>query len=251
MIHLKTGKAIDAMRKAGQIAAEARALAGQMVTPGIKTIEIDRKIQRFIEASGAYPAFLGYHGFPASACISVNEAVIHGIPGEYALQNGDIVSIDIGTKIDGYYGDCAATFVAGTASAEDLALVQATEQSFYEGLQFCREGYRISDVSHAIQSYVEQFGYGVVRDYIGHGIGAALHESPEVPNFGPPGRGPRLKAGMTIAIEPMVTGKGFGVTVLADGWTVQTTDGSRAAHYENTVLITDGAPEILTVIGRS
>ena len=234
------------MRRAAQLADRARRLAGEMVAPGVTTGEIDREVQRLIEAAGAKPAFLGYRGYPASVCISVNEAVIHGIPGGRKILPGDIVSIDVGTLFDGFYGDCAATFAAGDVPAQTQKLIDVTRQSFYEGLAFCREGYRISDVSHAIQAYAEGHGFSVVRDFIGHGIGKALHESPEVPNYGAPGRGVRLRAGMTLAIEPMVNAGGLAVRVLEDGWTVVTADGSNSAHYENTVLITDGEPEILT-----
>jgi len=217
-----------------------------MVEPGVKTQEIDREVRLLIERDGGRPAFLGYNGFPGSACISINEEVIHGVPGSRVIQAGDIVSVDVGAVFDGFYGDCAASFIAGVASQEAQSLVDVTRQSFYEGLRFCREGYRISDVSHAIQSYAEGHGCSVVRDFIGHGIGRALHEAPEVPNFGKPGRGVRLEAGMTLAIEPMINAGAFGVKILDDGWTVVTRDGSLSAHYENTVLITKEEPEILT-----
>ena len=234
------------MRLACQLTARARALAGALIAPGVTTALIDKEVHHLIEAEGASPAFLGYRGFPGSVCISINEEVIHGIPGGRVICAGDIVSVDVGVLFEGFYGDCAATFAVGETAPENAQLIEVTRQSFYEGLRFCREGYRLSDVSHAIGSYVEGHGLSVVRDFVGHGIGKALHESPEVPNYGEPGRGPRLRAGMTLAIEPMVNAGGPDVLILEDGWTVVTKDGSNSAHYENTVLITDGEPEILT-----
>ena len=246
MIHLKSEREREAMRLASQLAGRARRLAGEMVVPGVTTAEIDREIRRLIEKDGAKLAFLGYRGFPNSACISVNEQLIHGIPGGRQILPGDIVSVDVGVLFGGFYGDCAATFGAGVLAPEAEQLIAVTRQSFFEGLSFCREGYRLSDVSHAIGAYIERHGFSVVRDYVGHGIGKALHESPEVPNYGQPGRGVRLRAGMTLAIEPMVNAGGPAVRVLEDGWTVVTADGSLSAHYENTVLITDGGPDILS-----
>jgi len=247
MIQLKSQREIAAMREVCALTDRARRLAGEMVSPGVRTAEIDREVQRLIELDGATPAFLGYRGFPGSVCISINEQVIHGIPGGREIAAGDIVSVDVGVLQGGFYGDCAATFPAGEVMPDAAKLIEVTRQSFYEGLVFCREGYRISDVSHAIQTYAERHGFSVVRDFVGHGIGKELHESPEVPNFGQPGRGPRLKAGMTLAIEPMINQGGSEVLILDDGWTVVTADSSLSAHYENTVLITDGEPEILTV----
>ena len=235
------------MRRACKITAAARALAGDMVRPGVTTREIDKAVHDFIVAQGAKPSFLGYGGFPASTCISVNDVVIHGIPDGYKLQEGDIVSVDVGACWKGFHGDCAATFACGRISPTAEKLISVTKQSFFEGLKFARKGYRISDISHAVQSCVEENGFSVVRTYVGHGIGEQLHEEPQVPNFGSPGRGPRLIKGMTLAIEPMVNEGDYEVHVLRDKWTVVTTDGSLAAHYENTVLITDGEPEILTV----
>ena len=235
------------MRKACKITAAARALAGEMVKPGITTGAIDKAVHDFIVAQGAKPSFLGYRGFPASTCISVNNTVIHGIPGGYKLKDGDIVSIDVGAYYQGFHGDCAATFPCGTISAEAQRLIDVTKQSFFEGIAFARRGYRVSDISHAIGAHVESNGFSVVRAFVGHGVGAQLHEEPEVPNYGNPGRGPRLVPGMTLAIEPMVNQGFYDVRVLKDGWTVVTTDGKLSAHYENTVLITDGEPEILTV----
>ena len=235
------------MRQACRITAAARALAGDMVRPGVTTKEIDKAVHDFIVAQGAKPSFLGYGGFPASTCISVNDVVIHGIPDGYKLQDGDIVSIDVGACWKGFHGDCAATFACGRISPTAEKLISVTKQSFFEGLKFARKGYRVSDISHAVQSYVEENGFSVVRAFVGHGVGAELHEEPQVPNFGSPGRGPRLIKGMTLAIEPMVNEGDYEVHVLQDKWTTVTTDGSLAAHYENTVLITDGEPEILTV----
>ena len=247
MIALKNARELSAMRQACKITAAARALAGEMVRPGVSTKQIDRAVHDFIVAQGAKPSFLGYHGYPASVCISVNDTVIHGIPGGYTLRDGDIVSIDVGAYYQGFHGDCAATFPCGTVSAEAMRLIEVTKQSFFEGIRFARPGRRVSDISHAIQTYVESNGFSIVRTFVGHGVGTQLHEEPEVPNFGNPGRGPRLLKGMTLAIEPMVNAGVHDVRVLKDGWTVKTNDGKLSAHYENTVLITDGEPEILTV----
>ena len=247
MITIKNERELMLMRQACKITAAARALAGEMVRPGVSTKQIDKAVHDFIVSQGAKPSFLNYNGYPASACISVNKTVIHGIPGEYVLAEGDIVSIDVGAFYKGYHGDCAATFACGTISAEAERLIKVTEQSFYEGIRFATRGHRVSDISHAIQTYVESNGFSVVRSFVGHGVGAQLHEEPEVPNFGAPGRGPRLLPGMTLAIEPMVNAGVPDVRILKDGWTVVTTDGKLSAHYENTVLITDGEPEILTV----
>ncbi len=248
MISLKTGRNVEAMRRAGRITAAARALAGEMVKPGASTKAIDKAVHDFIVSQGAKPSFLGYQGYPASICISINDQVIHGIPGGRKIREGDIVSVDVGAFIDGYHGDCAATYVAGEASAEDKRLIQVTRESFFEGLRFARVGYRVSDISHAIQAYVEAHGFSVVREFVGHGIGTQMHEEPEVPNFGKPARGPRLMPGMTLAVEPMVNLGVAAVRVLSDGWTVVTEDGKPSAHYENTILITNGDPEILTPI---
>ena len=247
MIPIKNEREISMMRRACKITAAARALAGDMVRPGVTTKEIDKAVHDFIVSQGATPSFLNYSGYPASTCISVNQTVIHGIPDERVLKEGDIVSIDVGAYIGGFHGDCAATFACGEISPEAQKLIDVTKQSFFEGIKFARQGCRVSDIGSAVQTYVEANGFSVVRDFIGHGVGANLHESPEVPNFGRPGRGPRLIKGMTLAIEPMVNAGAYGVRILPDGWTTVTTDGSLSAHYENTVLITDGEPEILTV----
>ena len=234
------------MRQAGRITAAARTLAREMVSPGVTTAEIDREVRRFIEKSGATPTFLGYGGFPASVCLSINDEVIHGIPGHRAIKEGDIVSVDVGATWKGYVGDCAGTFVAGACTEAAKNLIAVTRQSFFEGIRQARAGNRIGDISHAVQTYVEEHGCSVVREYVGHGVGSQMHEAPEVPNFGKPGRGPTLVKGMTIAVEPMVNAGTWQVKVLSDGWTVKTVDGSLSAHYENTIHITDGEPEILT-----
>ena len=249
MIRVKTPKEIDLMRTAGEITAAARALAGKMVAPGVTTLEIDKAVHDYIVSRGAYPTFLGYGGYPASVCISINDVVIHGIPDRRVIQEGDIVSIDVGATKDGYVGDCAATFAAGKISQEAERLIRVTEQSFWEGMKYARAGCRVSDIGHAVQEYVEANGFSVVRDYVGHGVGAKMHEDPEVPNYGRPGHGPRLVKGMTIAVEPMVCAGDYAVHVLSDGWTVKTLDGSLAAHYENSIVITDSEPIILTRTG--
>ncbi|NLB29948.1 MAG: type I methionyl aminopeptidase [Clostridiales bacterium] len=250
MIKLKSPMEIELMRRAGKITAAARALAGQMVTAGVTTLEIDSAVKNYIVSEGARPAFLGYNGFPNSVCISVNEQVIHGIPGKRMLCDGDVVSVDVGAVKDGFVGDCAATFIVGAGSADSKKLVEVTRQSFFEGIKFAKTGFRVSDISRAIQQYAEANGFSVVREYVGHGIGSKMHEPPEVPNYVETPRrrpDPRLIAGMTLAIEPMINAGGAKIRVLADGWTVVTSDGKNSAHYENTVLITQGEPEILTV----
>ncbi len=246
MIFVKSAREIDAMRRAGAITGQALEAAQRLIAPGVTTRQIDNAVRKTIEASGAVPAFLGYNGFPAAACISLNEEVIHGIPGSRALREGDIVSIDVGAVWNGFYGDAAATFPVGAVSEEAARLIAVTRACFYKALPLVREGRRVSDISHAVQTYAESEGCSVVRDFTGHGLGANLHEEPEVPNFGEPGRGARLLRGMTIAIEPMINLGAFGVKVRQDGWTVVTLDGKLSAHYEHSVLVTDGEPELLT-----
>lgn len=247
MITLKSSHEIQLMRQAGKITAAARALAGAMVAPGVTTREIDKEVKRFIRSKGAEPSFLGYNGYPASVCISVNDEVIHGIPGHRVLKEGDIVSIDVGAYKDGYHGDCARTYPCGQISEEARRLIEVTRQSFFEGIRYAREGYRLPDLSGAIQRYVEAKGFSVVREYVGHGIGTRMHEAPEVPNYVEPKAGrPRFLRGMTVAVEPMVNAGRAGVLVMPDGWTVKTADGRLSAHYENSILITDGEPELLT-----
>ena len=247
MIIIKNENQLAAMRQACRITAAARALAGEMVRPGVSTKQIDKAVHDYIVSQGAKPSFLGYNGFPASTCISVNSAVVHGIPGGYVLREGDIVTVDVGAYYKGFHGDCADTFPCGTVSAEAEKLIRVTRQSFFEGMRFATRGHRVSDISHAIQTYVESNGFSVVRSFVGHGVGAQLHEEPEVPNFGAAGHGPRLLPGMTLAVEPMVNAGTWDVRVLKDGWTAVTADGKLSAQYENTVCITDGEPEILTV----
>ena len=247
MITIKSAREVELMRRAGKITAAARALAGEMVKPGVTTQEIDRAVCRFIRSQGAEPSFLNYNGYPASVCISVNDEVIHGIPGKRVLREGDIVSVDVGAYIGGYHGDCAATYACGKFSEEAQRLIDVTRQSFFEGIKYAREGGRLSDVSHAIEEYVEGNGFSVVREYVGHGIGRNMHEGPEVPNFGIAGHGPKLLRGMTLAVEPMVNAGTAAIRQMPDGWTVKTRDGKYAAHYENTILITSDEPELLTV----
>ena len=247
MICVKTERELEIMRRACKITAAARALAGEMVRPGVTTGEIDKAVHDFIVSQGAKPSFLHYQGYPGSACISVNEVVIHGIPGNRVLREGDIVSVDVGACWQGFHGDCAATFACGNISQEAQRLIDVTKQSFFEGIRYARPGYRVSDISHAVQTYVEANGFSVVRAFVGHGVGEHLHEEPSVPNYGAPGKGPRLVKNMTIAVEPMVNMGSYEVRVLRDGWTTVTADGKLAAHYENSILITDGEAEILTV----
>ncbi|CDD01785.1 methionine aminopeptidase [Ruminococcus sp. CAG:382] len=247
MIIIKTDTEIQKMRDAGRITALARQLAGEHVREGVTTKFIDRKVKEFIVSHGAKPSFLGLYGFPASACISVNEEVIHGIPSdERVLKYGDIVSVDVGAFYKGYHGDCAATFVVGDTDDESKRLIEVTRQSFFEGIKFAVDGNRVGDISAAVQAYVEKNGFSVVRDFVGHGVGKDLHENPDVPNYGKPGRGPRLQTGMTIAVEPMVNAGTWRVKTLSNDWTVVTIDGKRSAHYENTIAITENGVEILT-----
>ena len=246
MITLKSPHEIELMRRAGKITAAARAYAQGLVRPGVTTQEIDSAVEHFIRKQGAVPSFLHYNGYPASVCVSVNDEIIHGIPGKRVLQEGDIVSVDVGAFIGGFHGDCAGTYPCGQVSDEALRLIRVTQQSFFEGMKYAREGYRLSDISAAVQAYVEANGFSVVREYVGHGVGRQMHEAPEVPNYGKPGHGPRLLRGMTIAVEPMVNAGTAAIRQMPDGWTVRTADGKNAAHYENTVLITAGEPELLT-----
>ena len=235
------------MKIAGRITAEALLVAKELVRPGISTKEIDTKIRRYIEKCGAAPSFLGYNGFPGSACISVNSEVIHGIPSERkVLKEGDIVKIDVGARYRGYNGDSARTYPVGKVSDEAMRLILVTERSFYEAMRFAKAGYRIGDIGQAIENFVISNGFGIVREYTGHGVGAELHEDPMIPNYGKSGRGVRLYPGMTLAIEPMVNAGAEGVKTLKDGWTVVTSDGKLSAHYENSIAITEGEPLILT-----
>ena len=247
MIVLKSAREIDIMRKACQISAEALRLAGEAVKEGVSTYEIDQIAYNYIKKQGAEPNFLHYNGYPATACISINDEIIHGIPSKNRiLHRGDIVSIDLGARIDGYNGDNAATFAVGEISDEAKRLCQTTEESLYKGIEKALAGGRLGDIGYAVQSYCEDRGFSVVREYTGHGVGTHLHEDPSVPNYGTPGRGVRLLPGMTIAIEPMITLGSAAIKVMPDGWTVKTRDGSIAAHYEHTVAITSSGPVILT-----
>lgn len=247
MIVLKTSREIAAMREAGRIAGRALALAGQMVAPGVSTYDIDRETERFIRSCGAIPSFKNYQGYPATACISVNDQVIHGIPSRHRIiQAGDIVSIDLGAFFQGYHGDTAATFAAGEISPDAQRLIDVTRECLFEGIQMAQPGNRIGDISHAVQTHAEAAGFSVVRDFVGHGVGTKLHEAPEVPNYGESGHGLRLMAGMTIAIEPMINLGKCGVRVLPDGWTTVTVDGSISAHFEHTVAITFDGPVLMT-----
>lgn len=249
MVVLKTRREIELMREAGRIAATALKVAGEAVRPGVSTLEIDTIARKYIESQGARPNFLGLYGFPATACISINNEVIHGIPSkDRILKDGDIVSIDLGAEKNGYHGDNAATFAVGEISDEAKRLIDTTRESLYVGLKQAVAGNRIGDISNAVQMYCEERGYGVVRDFVGHGIGKELHEDPSVPNFGTPGRGVRLLPGMTIAVEPMINQGTWEVNQLSDGWTIVTKDGKLAAHFEHTIAITkDGECMILTL----
>lgn len=246
MINIKTQKDIEQMRKACRITAGALKFAGEQIRPGITTAELDRKIRSYIEQNGAKPSFLNYNGFPGSACLSINEEVIHGIPGGRILNEGDIVKVDVGAYYLGFHGDCANTFPVGDISDEAARLIEVTRQSFFEGIKNVKDGSRVGDIGSGVQTFVEMNGFSVVRDYIGHGVGEHLHEEPDVPNYGRAGHGPRLYKGMTVAIEPMVCQGNYKVRSLDDGWTVVTCDGKLSAHYENTVVITDTGVEILT-----
>jgi methionyl aminopeptidase len=251
MIHLKNSAQISAMKDAGRITGEALLVARDMVRPGISTYEIDEAIRRYIEKCGAKPAFLGYGGFPASACISINDEVIHGIPSKNRiLKDGDIVKIDTGATYRGYVGDSARTIPVGNVSDTAKKLIEVTRNSFWAGVEALQVGNRLGDVGSAIDTVVSQNGFSTVRRYVGHGIGTAMHESPDVPNYGTPGRGIRLCAGMTLAIEPMVNVGSFEVKELSDGWTVKTLDGQLSAHYENTVALTSEGVLILTEVEK-
>ena len=248
MIELKTAEEIERMRKAGRVVGRLLAFLAERVGPGMKTKELDEAAARFLRSSGAEPAFLGYRGFPATVCVSVNEEVVHGIPGERRIQEGDVVSIDAGAKIDGFYADAAITVGVGSLTSDAKRLIEVTKRSLDRAIASTTPRNRLSDISCAVQETVEGAGFSVVRDFVGHGIGRAMHEDPPIPNYGPPHRGPRLQSGMVLAIEPMVTMGGWVVEVLADGWTAVTKDRSWAAHFEHTIAITNDGPEILTQV---
>lgn len=247
MISLKSPEQLRLMREAGKLTAEALVYAEEVLAEGMSTFELDQHIRQFIERHGGKPTFLGYGGFPGSACISLNEEVIHGIPSrKRIIRAGDLVKVDVGVTYRGYIGDSARTFAVGTVSAEAKRLIEATKDAFYRGMQAAVAGNRIGDIGYAVDCRAQADGFSVVRKYVGHGVGAELHEEPEVPNYGTPGRGTRLYPGMTLAIEPMVNAGKPDVRVLSDDWTVVTSDGSLSAHYENTIVITDNGPMILT-----
>ncbi len=246
MIIIKSSDEIARMRKPNRIVAELLDYLEGLIRPGISTKELDTRAETFIVKRGGRPAFKGYHGFPATICASVNEEVVHGIPGKRRLKEGDIVGIDLGVILDGFYGDAAKTFAVGKIDRQAQRLMKVTEESLYKGIEQAVPGNRLYDISHAVQTHAERAGFSVVRDFVGHGIGRELHEEPQVPNYGPPHQGPKLEAGMTIAIEPMINEGTWQVKVLKDGWTVVTADGKRSAHFEHTIAITENGPEILT-----
>ena len=248
MIKLKNPEQLEKMRVAGRITAQALMVAQELIKPGVTPLAVDKAIRQFIEKEGAKPSFLGYGGFPASACISINDEVIHGIPNDKPFRDGDLVKVDVGAYIGGFHGDSARTFFCGNVSDEAKELEEVTRLSFFAGMEKAVVGNRLGDISAAVQEVVEKAGFSVVRDFVGHGIGSDLHEDPEVPNFGRAGRGVRLSAGMVIALEPMVNVGDYRVGVLDNDWTVVTVDGSLSAHYENTIVITENGPEILTKI---
>lgn len=248
MIIIKSDQEIDIMRESGKVTAHILKELENFIKPGISTLDIDQFVEKTILSNNMIPSFKGYNGFPASACVSINNEVVHGIPDAARfLKEGDIVSVDVGCTYKGYISDAARTYPVGAISPEAQKLIDATRDSFFEGLKFCRPGYRLSDISHAIQQKAESEGFSVIRDFVGHGVGRAMHEEPQIPNYGKPGRGPRLARGMVFAIEPMINQGTFEVDVLADNWTVVTLDGKLSAHYENTVVITDDEPELITL----
>lgn len=248
MIIIKSAQEIEMMRESGKVTGKILRELEDFIKPGISTMDIDKFVEDTIRANGMTPSFKGYGGFPGSACVSINEEVVHGIPDkDRILKEGDIVSVDVGSIYKGYHSDAARTYGVGKISPTAQHIIDAAKDSFFEGLKFCKPGCRLSDVSHAIQEKVESEGFGVIRDFVGHGVGADLHEDPQIPNFGKAGRGPRLSKGMVLAIEPMITEGTYEVEVLLNDWTVVTLDGKLSAHYENTVVITDGEPELLTL----
>lgn len=249
MIHLKSPEEVEIMDRANRIVHKVLQRVSSEVAPGVALRELDAVAESTTKSLGGKPAFKGYHGYPASICLSVNDEVVHGIPGERKLQEGDIVSVDFGVVLDGYYGDAACTLPVGQVNEGSRKLMEVTRESLLKGIERARVGERVSDVSHAVQTWAEGHGFSVVRDYVGHGIGRALHEEPQVPNFGTPGLGPKLRAGMVLAIEPMVNEGGPEVTVDPDGWTVRTRDGKRSAHFEYSVALTESGPRVLGVEG--
>lgn len=249
MIELKTDREIEIIRNNGRLLAQTLKLVEDNVRPGIRTGELNQLAEDFIRGQGAFPAFKGYRGFPSSICVSINEEVVHGIPGERMIQEGEIVSVDIGVLKNGYYADGAGTFGVGQISEEARRLIRITRQALLDSFKYVSAGRHLSDVSHAIQLFVEENGFSVVRDLVGHGIGKRMHEDPQIPNFGPPGQGVVLKKGMVLAIEPMVNAGSYEIDTRDDRWTVVTRDGSLSAHFEHTVAVTDNGAEILTSDG--
>ncbi len=248
MIIIKSEEEIDLMRTSGKVTAYILKELENFIKPGMSTADIDRFVEETIVGNGMIPTFKGYGGFPACACVSVNEEVVHGIPSKKRIiREGDIVSVDVGATYKGYVSDAARTYAVGSISEEAQRLIDVTRDSFFEGLKYCKVGYRLSDISHAIQKRAEGAGFSVIRDFVGHGVGQNMHEEPQIPNYGRPGRGPRLTPGMVFAIEPMICEGDYDVETLSNNWTVVTLDGKLAAHYENTVVITDGEPELLTL----
>lgn len=248
MIIIKSGQEIELMRRAGKVCGDILKELRDIIKPGISTMEIDRFVEKTVKANGMKASEKGYCGYPASVCVSINEEVVHGIPSKKRiLREGDIVSVDLVVEYKGYMADAARTYAVGEISPEARHLIETAEKAFFDGIAFAKEGYRLSDISNAIQKTVEGEGFGVIRDFVGHGIGSDMHEDPQIPNYGKPGKGPRLQRGMTLAIEPMITQGSYEVDVLQDNWTAVTIDGGLAAHYENTVVITDGEPQLLTL----
>src|SRR3954470_16614304 len=251
MIIGKSQKEIDKMRASGQLVGRVLQHLRGMVAPGISTLEVDRAAEKMIRDAGAYPTFKGYNGFPFSICASVNEQVVHGFPSQYELKEGDIFSIDVGATLDGFVGDTATTVPVGKVSEDRLQLLRVTEESLRLAIEQCRAGNHLGDIGFAVQSYAEAHGYSIVRDYVGHGIGRRMHEDPQIPNYGKPGKGPKIKKGYVFALEPMVNMGSLHTKTLADGWTVVTVDGQPSAHFEHTVAITDEGPEVLTKVRSS
>jgi methionyl aminopeptidase len=251
MVYLRNRTEIEAIRAAAQLVARTLDVVGEHVRPGITTADLDRMAEEFIRSHGARPAFKGYRGFPAAICPSVNEEVVHAIPGRTLLKEGDIIGIDVGVEKDGYYGDAARTFAVGEVPDQAKRLLQVTREALLKGIAQARAGNRVGDISHAVQSAVEAQGFSVVRTLVGHGIGREMHEEPQVPNYGPPDRGPRLMVGQVLAIEPMVNAGGPEVMIRPDGWTVVTKDGSLSAHFEHTVAVGERGPEILSELGTA
>jgi len=246
MIQIRNAQEIDLMRRAGRILMEALRLAASRIESGLRTADLDREVEAFIRSQGGQPAFKGFQGYPASTCISIDEQVVHGIPGDRKLREGEIVSVDIGVVFRGYFSDAARTYAVGQVDDEKKRLMRVTRSALYRGIEQAREGNRLSDISHAIQVHAEAGGFSVVRELVGHGIGQAMHEDPQIPNYGPPHQGPRLRAGMAFAIEPMINAGAWPTKTLEDGWTVVTADGLPSAHFEHTIVITRNGAEILT-----